>query len=108
MKSAGALRKILFSRNSQQFRHFRTPSKADAVQKSTPRVISATSSNEEFRQFSLKIRELLDDQQLEYFENVIRKVEKIEHPVADLLRQDLTVLITRGSLTSTSFQGAVA
>lgn len=90
MKSAGAtLRKILFTgRNSQQLRHFRTPSRTDIVYKPTPRVISENSSNEEFRQFSLKIRELLDDQQLEYFENVIRKVEKIEHPVADLLRQD--------------------
>lgn len=89
MKSAGAtLRKILFHRKSQHFRHFGAPSKTDAVLKPPPRVISESSSNEEFRQFSLKIRELLDDQQLEYFENVIRKVEKIEHPVADLLRYD--------------------
>lgn len=55
--------------------------------KSLPRIISdANSSMDEFQYFSMKIKDLMDKEQLEYFENVIRKVENIDHPVAELMR----------------------
>lgn len=54
--------------------------------KSLPRIISDGNSLDEFQYFSVKIRDLMDKEQLDYFENVIRKVEHIEHPVADLMR----------------------
>ena len=90
MKSARVvLRKFLIIKNFdkvQQIRSFRTPRTAKVLSKVSPTIISEKSSNEEFQQFSIKIKELMDEQQLEYFENVIRKVETIKHPVADLLR----------------------
>lgn len=54
--------------------------------KSLPRIISDGNSLDEFQYFSIKIRDLMDKEQLDYFENVIRKVEHIEHPVAELMR----------------------
>lgn len=54
--------------------------------KNLPRIISDGNSLDEFQYFSLKIKDLMDKEQLDYFENVIRKVEHIEHPVAELMR----------------------
>lgn len=39
-----------------------------------------------FQYFSMKIKDLMDEEQLEYFENVIKKVENINHPLADLMK----------------------
>jgi hypothetical protein len=54
--------------------------------KSLPRIISDASEIDEFQYFSMKIKDLMDSEQLEYFENVIRKVENIQHPVAEMMR----------------------
>lgn len=54
--------------------------------KSLPRIINEGSSLDEFQYISMKIKDLMDKEQLDYFENVIRKVENITHPVAELMR----------------------
>lgn len=54
--------------------------------KSLPRIISDASEIDEFQYFSMKIKDLMDNENLEYFENVIRKVENIQHPVAEMMR----------------------
>jgi hypothetical protein len=54
--------------------------------KTLPRIISESKSVDEFQYFSMKIKDLMDKEQLEYFENVVRKVENINHPVAELMR----------------------
>lgn len=54
--------------------------------KSLPRILSDADSIDEFQYFSMKIKDLMDKEQLDYFENVIRKVENINHPVAELMR----------------------
>lgn len=69
--------------NYQQIFHFHRISQEP---KSLPKILSDTNSLDEFQYFSLKIKDLMDKEQLEYFENVIRKVENINHPVAELMR----------------------
>lgn len=54
--------------------------------KTLPRIISDANALDEFQYFSMKIKDLMDSEQLEYFENVIRKVEDIDHPIAELMR----------------------
>lgn len=54
--------------------------------KSLPRILNDANSIDEFQYFSMKIKDLMDQEQLDYFENVIRKVENINHPVAELMR----------------------
>jgi hypothetical protein len=54
--------------------------------KSLPRILSDSSGINEFQYFQMKIKDLMDSEQLEYFENVIRKVENIQHPVANMMR----------------------
>lgn len=51
-----------------------------------PLILSDTNSIDEFQYFSMKIKDLMDKEQLEYFENVIKKVENINHPIADLMK----------------------
>lgn len=55
-------------------------------QETLPTIISEVNSLDEFEYFSTKIRDLMDSEQLEYFENVIRKVEGIDHPITELMR----------------------
>lgn len=54
--------------------------------KSLPRIMSDSNTLDEFQYFSMKIKDLMDQEQLDYFENVIKKVENINHPVAELMR----------------------
>lgn len=54
--------------------------------KRLPQILSDATSVDEFQYFSMKIKDLMDKEQLEYFENVIRKVEKINHPIAELMK----------------------
>lgn len=60
--------------------------KVSQEMKSLPRIISDANSLDKFQYFSMKIKDLMDKEQLEYFDNVIRKVENIDHPVAALMR----------------------
>lgn len=58
--------------------------------KSFPRIINDVDSLDEFQYFSMKIKDLLNEEQLDYFETVIRKVENINHPIADeLMRYEM-------------------
>lgn len=41
---------------------------------------------DDFQYFSTKIKELMGNEQLEYFENVVKKVENINHPIADMMK----------------------
>jgi hypothetical protein len=51
-----------------------------------PKIIADDSSYDEIEYFSSKMKDLINTEQLDYFENVIRKVETIDHPVAHLMR----------------------
>lgn len=44
------------------------------------------SQGSEFQCFPVKIQEIMDSEQLEYFENVITKVKYMEHPISQMMR----------------------
>lgn len=66
----------------QKFGFHRIPQGTRTV----PQIISDATSVDEFQYFSMKIKDLMDKEQLEYFENVIKKVENINHPIAELMK----------------------
>ena len=53
--------------------------------KSLPQIINEGSSLDEFQYISMKIKDLTIEH-LDYFQNIIRKVENIKHPIAELMR----------------------
>ncbi|CRK88986.1 CLUMA_CG002558, isoform A, partial [Clunio marinus] len=57
--------------------------------KRLPSNISDVTALDNFQYFSMKIKDLMDKEQLEYFDNVLKKVVNIQHPVADLMNDKL-------------------
>jgi hypothetical protein len=60
--------------------------KVSHTTRTVPRILSDATSIDEFQYFSMKIKDLMDNEQLDYFENVIKKVENINHPIAELMK----------------------